>query len=84
MPRKTYSNDHLATNIIHNSLVGLEVANRPFMRVFWLFRVECGGAGVGRGLRVEVEVLDDERTSTLLYSKTSGGVWPYLLLLCVA
>ena len=49
MPRKTYSNDHLATNIIHNSLVGLEVANRPFMRVFWLFRVECGGAGVGRG-----------------------------------
>ena len=34
------------------------------MRVFWLFRVECGGAGVGRGLRVEVEVLDDERTST--------------------
>ena len=28
-----------------------------------LFRVECGW-GVGRGLRVEVEVLDGERTST--------------------
>ncbi len=26
-----------------------------------LFRVECGWPGVGWGLRVEVEVLDDER-----------------------
>ena len=42
------------------------------MRVFWLFRVECGGAGVGRGLRVEVEVLDDERTSTPAVVKDLG------------
>ena len=36
------------------------------------------------GLRVEVEALDDERTSTPAASRTSGGVSPYLLLLRVA
>ena len=30
----------------------------------WHFRVECGRVGVERGLRVEVEVPGDERTST--------------------
>jgi len=41
--------------------------------------------GVGWGLRVEVEVLDDERTSTpAIFKGTSGGVSPYLLLLRVA
>ena len=38
----------------------------------WLFRVECGCPGVGRGLRVEVEVLDDERTSTPAVVKDLG------------
>ena len=37
-----------------------------------LFRVECGWPGVGRGLRVEVEVLDDERTSTPAVVKDLG------------
>ena len=37
-----------------------------------LFRVECGWPGVGWGLRVEVEVLDDERTSTLAVVKDLG------------
>ena len=37
-----------------------------------LFRVECGRPGGGRGLRVEVEVLDDERTST---SRCLQGPW---------
>ena len=40
--------------------------------------------GVGRGLRVEVEVLDDERTSTPAVVKDLDNVLPYLLLLCVA
>jgi len=47
--------------------------------------VECGWPGVGRGLRVEVEVLDDERTSTPAVVKDLDNVSPYLLLLlCVA
>ena len=50
----------------------------------WLFRVECGGLGVGRGLRVDVEVLDDERTSTPAVVKDPGGVSSNLLLLRVA
>ena len=37
-----------------------------------------------RGLRVEVEVLDDERTSTPAVVKDLDNVSPYLLLLCVA
>ena len=36
------------------------------------------------GLRVEVEVLDDERTSTPAVVKDLDNVSPYLLLLCVA
>ena len=36
------------------------------------FSVECGWPGVGRGLRVEVEVLDDERTSTPAVFKDLG------------
>ena len=40
--------------------------------------------GVGWGLRVEVEVLDDERTSTPAIFKDLDNVPPYLLLLCVA
>ena len=43
-----------------------------------------GGVGVGRGLGVEVEVLDDERTSTPAIFKDLDNVSPYLLLLCVA
>ena len=50
----------------------------------WLFRVECGRTGVGRGLRVEVEVPGDERTSTPAIFKDLDNVPPYLLLLCVA
>ena len=38
----------------------------------WLFRVECGRPGVGRGLRVEVEVPGDERTSTPAIFKDLG------------
>ena len=37
-----------------------------------LFRVECGWPGVGWGLRVEVGVLDDERTSTPAVVKDLG------------
>ena len=40
--------------------------------------------GVERGLRVEVEVLDDERTSTPAVVKDLDNVSPYLLPLCVA
>ena len=40
--------------------------------------------GVGWGLRVEVEVLDDERTSTPAVVKDLDNVSPYLLLLCLA
>ena len=36
------------------------------------------------GLRVGVEVLDDERTSTPAIFKDLDNVPPYLLLLCVA
>lgn len=43
-----------------------------------------GGVGVGWGLRVEVEVLDDERTSTPAVVKDLDNVSPYLLLLGVA
>ena len=38
----------------------------------------------GRYLRVEVEVLDDERTSTPAVVKDLDNVSPYLLLLCLA
>ena len=37
---------------------------RAYEGVWAHLRVECGGPGVEQGLRVEVEVLDDERTST--------------------
>ena len=36
-------------------------------------RVACGCVGVGWGLRVEVEVLDDERTCTSAVVKDFGG-----------
>jgi len=49
-----------------------------------LFIIECGWPGVGRGLQVEVEILDDERTSTPAVFKDLDNVSPYLLLLCVA
>ena len=46
--------------------------------------LSVGDRGVGRGLRVEVEILDDERTSTPAVVKDLDNVSPYLLLLCVA
>ena len=40
--------------------------------------------GVGRGLRAEVKVLDDERASTPAVVKDLDNASPYLMLGCVA
>lgn len=40
--------------------------------------------GVGRGLQIEVEFLDDERASIPTFSKDPSGVLPCLMLFCFA
>ena len=40
--------------------------------------------GVGRGLQIEVEFLDDERASIPAFSKDPSGVLPCLMLFCFA